>query len=530
MRKFVFSSIAIVWVSTLGAQTIQSFQLDNGLTVILDANPRDKHVFGSLVINVGSADEEPDATGVAHYLEHMLFKGTSEMGTTDWEKEKIHYEKIINLYQELQKTKSADEAKAVNKKINDEVQNQSQYIVPNEFSLATQHMGGKGLNASTSFEITNYYNAFPSNQIEKWLKLYAHRFSNPVFRLFQTELETVYEEKNRSSDNLFMDFIYKNREILYGAESPFARKIIGKTDHLKKPSMQAMIDFFEKWYVPNNMALILSGKFDVKTVKPLVEKYFGGFKRKALPERRYSATEVPSKKVKEKVNLTPYLIGIKNYVFPLDVDFKSTVAIDVIRGLLSNGFSTGFLDKLRIDGDVITAGAFFDESKISKTLQIQYTPKFDINQFRQESLNFTEKMIMEAIDKVIEGNYEDQFLENIKTSIVQGLERTMETPSNRVNTFTFMFYLNKKMTYISDYINALKSIDKTYLSEFAKKHLTKNHITVNGEIGKNNKDEKIEKPELDPIKFPTTGNSTYLKTLIASNEGKMTYEIFNTKM
>ena len=526
MKNILLFVLLSIYFNSQG-QSVQKYTLDNGLTVILDNNDKDRHVYGSIVVNVGSVDEEPNATGMAHYLEHMLFKGTEELGTTDWEKEQVHYNKIIALYNELQDAESEEEIKAINKKINDETIKQSQYIISNEFSAAVQQMGGKWLNATTNFERTNYFNAFPSNQVEKWLSIYSHRFSKPVFRLFQTELETVYEEKNRSSDNLFQDYLYKVREVTFGEESPYTRPIIGETDHLKKPWMGAMVRFYEKWYVPNNMAIILSGKFDPDKVKPLIAKYFGNFEKKDVPKRDIKKIQIPSKKRKEKVKLTPYLIGSKEFIIPYDSGFKETVAVELIGNLLSNSFDTGFLDKLRIDGDVISASAYFDESKVAKILGVQYIPKFDINQFRQESLSFSEKMIDEAIEKIKNGDFSDVDLENIKTSMVQGYEQYMSTLSGRVSLYTQLFVLGKDLGYINNYIEELKNIDKNFVTKTAKTYLNDKHISVHGEIGKSKVKDEIEKPELDPVKFTSTSRSPFLDKWMKSEEEKATFSLFD---
>lgn len=525
----VFLLVLLSICFNVQGQGVNKYKLDNGLTVILDSNEQDRHVYGSIVVNVGSVDEELNATGMAHYLEHMLFKGTEELGTIDWEKEQVHYNNILALYDELQEANTEEEVKTINKKINDETIKQSQYIITNEFSAAIQQMGGKGLNASTSFERTNYYNSFPSNQIEKWLSIYSHRFSNPVFRLFQTELETVYEEKNRSSDNLFIDYAYKVEEIIHGEGNPYARPIIGETNHLKKPWMSAMVKFYDKWYVPNNMALILSGKFDADKVKPLIEKYFGHFEKKVLPKRTIKQVQVPSKKIKEKVALTPYLLGTKSFIVPLDLGFEESVTIELIGNLLSNSFETGFLDKLRIDGDVISASAYFSESRVAKRLDIQYVPKFDINQFRQESLGFTEKMIDTALEKIKSGDFGEHDMESVKTSLIQRFEQYMSTPSGRVALYTRLYVLGKNLDYINDYIKALENIDKNFLTKTAKTFLNDKHISIHGEIGKKKKKEEIEKPDLEPVKFTSNSRSPYLEGWMKSDEDSHPYSIFDPK-
>lgn len=529
-KKITFFFFSLVSIFCSNAQNATSYQLENGLTVILDPNQQDKHVYGSLVVNVGSVDEELNATGMAHYLEHMLFKGTTRLGTTDWEKEREHYEKTIALYDKLQNAQSEEEVKDINKQINEETIKQSKYIITNEFSAAIQQLGGKGLNASTNFERTDYYNAFPSNQIEKWLSIYSHRLENPVFRLFQTELETVYEEKNRSNDNLYIDYLYKVEEAIHGKQSPYARPVIGLTEHLKKPWLSAMISFFEKWYVPNNMALILSGKFNSEEVRPLIEKYFGKFEKKSLPERKGKVVQVPSKSIKEKVNLTPFLIGTKGFIIPKQTPLKETIAVELIGELLSNNFETGYLDKLRIEGDVINASAFFNESRVAKRLQIQYIPRFDINQFRQESLKFTEKMIMEALEKIKNEAYDQQYFDNIKTSVIQNIQRVLSRPSLRARLFTNYFVLGKDVNHLTQYLEELKSIDQSFVTKTANRFFTNNHITVNSEIGRHKNKEVIDKPKLEPVTFDATNHSSYyLDEWMKSKKSDHPFEQFDPK-
>lgn len=525
-----FKKLIILFsVYSLGVfgQTIKTYKLENGLTVILDSNPKDAQVFGQLVVNVGSADEDENATGVAHYLEHMLFKGTTELGTIDWEKEKEYYDEIIKLYDELQEATTQEEVDDINKKINDTTQKESQYIVTNELSAAVQQMGGVGLNASTSYDRTEYHNVFPTNQLEKWLKLYSHRFDSPVFRLFQTELETVYEEKNRSADNTFLPYIYKQREIIYGKEDPYARPIIGKTSHLKKPWMQGMINFYEKWYVPNNMALILVGDFDVSKAENMINKYFGALKPKVLPPRSYTDVAVPTKRVKKKIKLTPYLVSSKTYIIPKSINYREDVAFSVLSNLLSDRSGMGLLDELVIDGDVISANASFSSEKRVNIFEISYAPRYDINQRRQESFSYAGKMIDEIFDNVRTGRYDDKLLENIKIRMMQSFESAMVNPSTRSSIYADLFVRGIKLTYINKYDRLLKSINKDYLNNVCSKYFSENYILVESGKGRAGKEDKIKKPKLDPVKSVTSDNSKYLKEFMKMKGDTVKFKYFD---
>ena len=527
MRIYLLTLTFFFLGLSISAQSIKVYKLSNGLTVILDSNESDTHISGRVVVNVGSADEDVNATGVAHYLEHMLFKGTEELGTVNWDAEKAHYNNIIKLYDELQNADSEEQVIEINEKINEESQKEAKYIVTNELSAAVQQMGGVGLNANTTTDRTLYFNTIPTNQLEKWLELYSHRFKHPVFRLFQTELETVYEEKNRSSDNLFLPYYYKTQEIIFGDNDPYARPVIGKTEHLKKPWLSAMIDFYNTWYVPNNMALILSGNFNIEATVPLIEEYFGALESKELPKRPYENVVIPLKPREENIRLTPYLVASKSYLIPKTINLREAMALDVISELLNNRSQTGLLDELRIDGDVISANASFRQQKRVNQFNIEYTPRFDINQRRQESFSFAGGMVDDAVEEIKNGKYDDMFLENIKSGMYQNWESMMSSQSNRTSVYSELFYLGIRISYVGKYDRILKSINKKYLREVFEKYLNENYISIRSEKGEARKEKKIEKPKLDPIVSVTGDNSDYLKNFVKMPVGSAEFTPFD---
>ena len=526
MKKTLFFLALALSMTKADAQSLRSFKLENGLTVILDSNPNDTHVSGKIVVNVGSADEKDNATGVAHYLEHMLFKGTDELGTIDWEKEKIHYNTIIKLYDELQTATTQVEIDDINKRINEESQKEAKYIVTNELSAAIQEMGGVGLNAYTNIDRTVYYNTFPSNQLQKWLELYSHRFINPIFRLFQTELETVYEEKNRSADNMFLPFINKVSEVVYGENDPYARPIIGKTEHLKKPWMSGMIDFYNTWYVPNNMALILSGNINPNQAKAMIQHYFSRLEYKELPVRDNSF-DLPQKNIKKKVKLTPYLVASKNYLISNNISDKDRIALDMISSLLNNNSQTGLYNNLMNNGDIMSASAAFTESKRVNRFSISYSPNFDINQRRQESFSHVEDLIDESLSTIENGTYDDWLLDNVKVGMLQNWEIAMSSQSSRSTIYTTLFNLGKGLSVIGQYSSLVTSIDKQYIKEVYMKYLSDEYILVESGKGSAKKPKKIKKPIIEPIVSLSNVNSDYYNNFIKMKVRKSSFKPFD---
>ena len=262
------------------------YTLDNGLKVYLTSYKDAPRVQTNIAVRAGSKNDPENATGLAHYLEHMLFKGTDIYGTLDYEKEKPLLDQIELLYEEYRSIDMSDDTNRnrVWNKIDSVSGLAAKYAIANEYDKMVTSLGAKGTNAYTSNEKTVYINDIPSNQIEKWLKLEAERFRMPVFRLFHTELEAVYEEKNISLGNdgrkmfqALMDGLFPTHQ--YGQQTT-----IGTIEHLKNPSLTEIRKYFNKYYVPNNMAICLSGDFDYDETIKLVDKYWGSFERMEDPD------------------------------------------------------------------------------------------------------------------------------------------------------------------------------------------------------------------------------------------------------
>lgn len=512
MKPVLFFIIALCLFSLVHAQNdnIQKFKLDNGLTVILYENHTQPTVFGSVVVRAGSKDDPSDATGLAHYMEHVMFKGTQEMGTYDWEAEKPHYEKIIELYEEMRQT--TDEAKKaeLNKQINEESLKAGKFAIPNEFSNLVQAMGGTGLNAATGYDYTYYHNSFPPFQIKRWLDLYAHRFINPVFRGFQSELETVYEEKNMYSDNPFQAVTTDFLKNIFEDENPYGRLIIGKTEHLKNPSIKRIIEFYDAFYVPSNMALILAGDINSEEVKPMIEETFGKWEnRQSKGEPVIPENVKIDKPIKIKSKLTPYpmlLIGYKG----AEAAHEDRYAIDFCVRLLSNSNKTGLLDKLVIDGDLNSASAFNNIFKHAGIIGIQAIPSFDINQMKYVSLSVVEKLINSKIEELKAGDFEDWLVEAFKSEMIRDYDMMLETPYYVGVTLMSDFAYELPLEDFTNYKEHILSLTKDDIVKAANKYFTDNHLSYMSDIGSPEKD-NLKKPDYKPINPEPGHQSEYSK-------------------
>ena len=269
--------VFLIIVTNLYSKTdlkVESYKLDNGLTVILNPDKYASKVFGAVAIKGGGKQDPADATGIAHYLEHMLFKGTDMLGTVDYESEKVYLDSIESFYNTLGQTKDETKRASIQEKINDLNLKASEFAIPNEFNRLIESFGGTGVNAFTSNDIIAYVSQFPAHQTQKWLSINSHRFENPVFRLFQSELETVYEEKNRSMDNAFR-MLFEQFFANFFRQHPYGQQtILGTKEHLKNPSIKKMKEYYDTYYISNNMTLMLAGNFDLKLSKEGIKKTF----------------------------------------------------------------------------------------------------------------------------------------------------------------------------------------------------------------------------------------------------------------
>lgn len=249
--------------------------LDNGLSVYLSENHEEPWVSCRVAVRAGAAHEPDHATGLAHYLEHMLAnKGTRSLGTRDAVAEQVHLARLRDLYEQLHKA-DTDERAALLVEIDAENQAANRWAIANELKQAYGLLGGQGLNAFTSHDRTVYVVDVPSNRLEAWAMLEGNRFREPVFRGFPTELETIIEEKNRALDNPGRALAMAGNRLVW-AGHPYSRDVLGEVAHLLAPSIAATERFFSTWYVPNNMAVILAGDIDPDRALALVEQHLAG--------------------------------------------------------------------------------------------------------------------------------------------------------------------------------------------------------------------------------------------------------------
>ncbi len=478
------------------------FYLDNGLTVFLNPDPHASTVYGLVVVKAGSKNDPADATGLAHYQEHMLFKGTQELGTINWEQEKIHIENIFNLYDQLAATEDESERKKIQQQINAESIEANKYAVSNELDKLLKSIGSTAINAFTSADMTAYFNEFPPSQIEKWLDIYSHRFINPVFRGFQAELEVVYEEYNMYNDMFFMPLFEKFGKSFFKNHPYGQQTTIGTLEHLKNPSLTKMYEFFQTWYVPNNMALIISGNFNAQEIKPLIESYFSTWKRKPVPEFTVNQEDPFQGREVVNVKMSPVKIGILGYR-TAPANHNDRYALSVMYRLLSNTNQTGLLDQLMLDNKLIAAQALQLPYKDHGAMLILVIPKI-IGQ----SLEDAEKLILTEVQKLKEGNFDETLIEAIKKELYIEYVTSLESHSNACVLLAQAFVNETPVDELTVYPDAIMRVTLEDVVNVANKYIGQDYLAFFSTMGFPKK-EKIEKPGYEPIVNKTQSQSEY---------------------
>ena len=509
MKRILSSVIAmfIVIVVMAGQQPVgfSTYKLDNGLTVYLWEDHDQPDVYGFTVTRAGSVDEPETATGLAHYLEHMLFKGTDKIGALDWEKEKPYYEQILSLYDELAKTQDEKQREQIQQKINEASLASAQYTATDEFSNLVQGIGGEGLNAFTSYDMTVYLNTFPSYEMERWLTLYSDRLINPVFRSFQAELENVFEEYNMYQDDNethVQEFINK----IIWAGHPYSRDIIGYPEDLKNPKLRQLINFYNTWYVPNNMALILVGNFNTEEIKPLIEKTFSRLESKPLPERKSQDNTAFSKNESYTARLAdmPELVWVWKGI---PVGHEDEPLLDFALSLLSNDMSVGLLDRLAMNGKVMHALAASDARRDGGRVEIAAIPMYDPESGAYINQKSTKQLIEKEIENLIKGDFADELLETVRESYRQDYELLMEHAYDKTNLLISCFAYNQTLDEVLEQMQATKYYTKEDVMRIAKKYLDAPCMYFDIAEGSPKKD-KLSKPKIKPLDSPI-GTSTY---------------------
>jgi zinc protease len=483
---------------------LRLYTLDNGLKVYLSQNSDEPKIQTYIAVRAGSNYDPKESTGLAHYLEHMVFKGTHKVGTADWETEKTYLDKISSLYEQHRAEKDADKKLALYKEIDKVSLEASNYSIANEYDKMTASLGATGTNAYTWFEQTVYTNKIPANELDKWVNLEAERFGTLVLRLFHTELEAVFEEFNRGQDNDFrkryaamLDGLFPNHP--YGQQTT-----IGTGDHLKNPSMIDIHNYFNKYYVPNNMAVILVGDFEFEPTIKKVNDAFGKFERKELTRLILSKeTKITSPITNEVFGPTSESISIAFRSEGINTEEEKFVTLcDMI---MANG-NAGIID-LNLNQKQLVQRASCSPTFLNDYGYHSFTgsPKSG------QTLDEVKELLLSQIEKLKNGEFEDWMIEavvnDLKLSQTKQYENNSALADTYVNAFIYQQDWSKRIQFLDD----LKKITKEQLIEFSKTFYQENYVVTYKRKGEDKNIVKVANPGITPVNLNRDKSSEYIK-------------------
>jgi len=497
------------------------YTLDNGLTVYLSVNRDAPRIQTFIPVKAGSTYDPSETTGLAHYLEHMMFKGSSKFGTKDWSAESKLLEKISDLYEKHKATSDKAEKKKIYAEIDKVSQEASKLAIANEYDKLLAVIGAKGSNAWTSTEETVYVSDIPTNELEKWLQIESERFSKLVLRLFHTEIEAVYEEFNMSQDNDGRKAYSTLLASLWPTHKYGQQTTLGKGEHLKNPSMVNIHNYFDTYYVPNNMAICLSGDIDFEKTVQLINKYWGGFKRSDVPAN-VGAKEEPIKEITEKTVVGPsdeYLMFAYRFNGYSSEDRKMVTMIDMI---LSNS-QAGLIDlNLNQKQTVLRAGCSTRFMKDYGMHTFSGSPRAG------QTLKEVKNLILEQIEKVKKGDFPDWLIgavvKDMKLSQIKRFEG-----NNRANEFVDAFTLGIDWNDYVSFTDSLESITKEQIVKFANEHYKNNYVVVYKRKGVDKDVMKVEKPKITPVPINRTDRSDFLTKILNEKTSPLKPEYIDFK-
>lgn len=456
-------------------------ELENGLKIYLIDIKKNTDINIDIVYNVGSKDDPQDNTGLAHYLEHLMSHGTTKIGSINYKKEKPLLDKIENLFEELKNGKDEKENDKILRKIEECSLEASKYAIYWEFNTILKSYGCNNRNAYTTKDTTNYFLTIKKQYLEKAIKTIAEQHRNPVFRDFYNELQVVYEEYIKNNEENSYGVIYNEGFKNLFNRHPYKNPIVGTVEHLRKPSIKAVIDFYKKYYVPNNCSIILSGDIDYNRCYDLIKKYFGDLKRGEIKRNIYEKEDT----IKENKEINVYNENreLTAYFYKYKVNdtmsmCKTLLAIDVLKSYLNDE-----IIKESICGDYEIANYILKDSNV-----VELT----ISNKNRQSLDDAKKKVLNKIKNFCDGKFSDRLVTRQKNRYINFFRDIENNGKYIIELLKIIISKNYNYQEFIDSINYLvKNLNKDDVIKAIKNIFETKSILINKYIGSRNYD-KIE--------------------------------------
>jgi predicted Zn-dependent peptidase len=499
---------------------VKIYTLENGMKLYMSVNKNEPRIQTAIAVRAGSKNDPAETTGLAHYLEHMLFKGTDKVGALNWELEEVMLKNISMMYEEYRNETDPEKRKEIYNRIDRLSNKAAELVAANEYDKMVASLGAQGTNAYTSVEQTVYINNIPTNELERWMKLESERFRKLVLRLFHTELEAVYEEFNIGQDNDYRKVNKAIGAVLFPSHPYGTQTTIGTGEHLKNPSHVKIQEYFQKYYIPNNMAIILAGDFNPDDVVGMVENYFGDYEKANVP--RFSFDEQPEIKgpVRREVmgQESPFIdmawrLGGANTDDPL-------IAM-LISGILENG-QAGLLDiNLKQKQKVLNANTWMWPYKDYSVFGISAEPR------EGQSLEELEDLLMAEVEKIKKGDFEEWLIGAVIKDMKLRDIRSNESNWARVSAMTNAFVKDVEWEKWVNRFKNMSYIGKDKIVSFARKHFNDNRVVVFKRSGEDEGVYKVEKPEITPVSLNRGKSSAFAEAFMKEESPRLSPVFIN---
>ena len=480
------------------------YTLDNGLTVYLSVNKEKPRIQTYIAVRTGSKNDPAETTGLAHYLEHLMFKGTSKFGVTDAAAEKPYLDDIQQRYEEYRLITDPELRKQKYHEIDSVSQIAAQYFIPNEYDKLMSAIGAEGTNAYTSNDVTCYTENIPSNEVENWAKIQGDRFQNMVIRGFHTELEAVYEEYNIGIAQDQRKLWESISKMLCPTHPYGTQTTIGTQEHLKNPSITNIKNYFNKWYRPNNVAICMAGDFEPDEVIAIIDKYFGSWQ----PGADVRQPVFPAlKPITEPRDTTVYGLEAETLWMGWRFGRGNSLQIDtlgVVSDMLNNG-TAGLIDlNITQQMKMLNAWGGLESMRDHSAFIMAGTPK------EGQSLDEVKELLLAEIDKLKRGEFSDDLLPSVINNAKLDYYTSLESNGSRANMFVQTYINEIPWEQQVDYLDRISKITKQQIMDFVSRHFRDNYVVVYKRQGEDKNLKKIDKPAITPI--PT--NRDYISQFV----------------
>lgn len=495
------------------------YTLNNGLKIYLSVNKDEPRVQTNIAVRTGSKNDPRENTGLAHYLEHMVFKGTSKIASSNWDEEKKLLQQISDLYEAHKRETDPTKKTRLYAQIDSVSSLAAKYAIPNEYDKMVTSLGAKGTNAYTSTDETVYVNDIPATEIEKWLFVESERFSQLVLRLFHTELEAVYEEYNMGKD--------RDRSKVYEAtlsalfpQHPYGISTIGLGEHLKNPSMVAINNYFNQYYIPNNVAICMSGDIDPSQTIQLIDKYFGKWQTKLLATPNYQREADITQPI------TTTVVGkdaeFLNIAFRFDgANSEDSKFLPLMDGLLQNG-QAGIMDLNLLQKQKILDGYTYLATMNDYSMFNLYgKPR------QGQSVEEVQALLLEQIDLLKKGQFDDWLIKAVIKDFKLKQLKSNETNGGRAAAMVDAFITQTPWDKKTRELDELDKITKADVVDFVNRRFKNNYVVVYKKQGEDATATKIPKPQITPVALNREAQSDFAKQFEQMSEMRLKPEFLD---